>query len=175
MLRAAPEMTHRLRRIASRPTRCARPLAFAVVIALPIVWGCADDPPAAFIGPTGPPAVRLEWPLLARDGTVFNEIGAIYDDRKFTTYHLGLPLSRLVLYHDGTAGLQFLSPRFGFHEYPGTFERQEPLVRLDFVNDFLPWQAIASIRGDSLDVRYNDYMGHSDLVDGTYVRVATVP
>ena len=71
---------------------------------------------------------------------------------------------RYVLYHDGRFALQVVFD--GSFEYTGRYTKSDSLITLEFSP---PWGAEAVIRGDTMVVRYNDVMQHSDFVDGVYV------
>ena len=182
----------RPRRGLAWPTRRALHVAIAGLIGLPLAWACFDqssptgfqsigtpNPPRA---PEPPPSIPItpppkpsEWPALDRPATVFHEVGAIYASVESYHYHQGTPYSRFVLYEDGDFALQFISPRVGFFAYPGWYTRRDSVVSFRFVNTVTTWIAVGRVRGDSLLLRYNDYMLHSDFVDGSYVREASVP
>ncbi len=146
-------------------------LAVAVGALLSLSAGCSDavqpeppgiEPPVA--APAPPLAARPDFPALARPGKIYNE-GAV------SIY--GYPLvSRYVLYQDSTFTLQFSSPKFGMFEYLGRYSRADSVITFDWDGWSIagPWGATGTLRGDSLDVKYNIIMQLSDFVDGVYVR-----
>lgn len=71
-----------------------------------------------------------------------------------------------VFYADTTFTLR--SPGFAF---PGTFSRQDSVIQLRF-SATGGWQATATLRGDSLAVKYNAHMSLSDFEDRVFVRKA---
>jgi hypothetical protein len=195
MIPSPSASVRRPRRGLAWPTRRALLVAIAGLVSLPLAWACFDQssptgyqsigtpspppPPSVPIAPPSipitPPPKPSEWPAPDRPATVFHEVGAIYSTVDLYHFHQGTPYSRFVLYEDGAVALQFISPRFGFGAYPGWYTRQDSVVSFRFVNSFIEWSAIGRVRGDSLLVRYNDYMLHSDFADGSYVREAIVP
>lgn len=70
----------------------------------------------------------------------------------------------LVFYADNSFGLRYQIA--GVPEYPGTFARNGAVIELIFKQE--TWRAAATIRGDSLFVKYNDYASLSDFEDGTF-------
>lgn len=153
-------------------------LALALGALLALSAGCADStgppPPAAappLAEPAAPPQPGLRaFPPLSRPGDVYDGNPGIYQAAR--AYHGGTLASRYVLYEDGTFGLQFLSPAFGFHEYAGRYAHRQPGISLGFYdgNTAGPWFATATLRGDSLAVEYNLVMYLADFLDGVYVR-----
>lgn len=86
----------------------------------------------------------------------------------------GLVLSRYVLHADSTLSLQFSSVRSGVVAYPGKYHRTDSLIALDFRDPTTlgrwEWEAVGTLRGDSLHVAYNTVMAFDDFVNGVYVR-----
>jgi len=80
--------------------------------------------------------------------------------------------SRYVLYGDGTFSLQYVSPQWGFFEYPGRYSRANSLLTFDFDGwgAMGPWLADGILLGDSLIVKYNDVMLWTDFEDGVYLQ-----
>ena len=68
----------------------------------------------------------------------------------------------LVFYADHSFGLRYGSGG----EFPGTYSRNGSLIALVFKEE--RWQATATVRGDSLIVKYNDLASLSDFEDGTF-------
>jgi hypothetical protein len=88
----------------------------------------------------------------------------------YTSYH-GSPLaSRYLLYADGTFALQYASARYPFFEYLGAYSEENGLITLDFSGDGR-WDATGTIDDESLTVKYNDIMIHSDFENGVYQRL----
>jgi hypothetical protein len=85
--------------------------------------------------------------------------------------------SRYVLYDDGTFRLQYVTPRFGFFEYPGKYSRADSVLTFKFDGWSVlgPWLADGIARGHSLIVKYNDIMLSNDFEDGEYVRSPSAP
>jgi hypothetical protein len=161
------------------------PCAAALAALLGLAAACADvTPPAApyAIPPAAPPGPAAAppgagFPELARAGDVYAEAGTPYGDLATRQFHGGALTSRLVLYRDGTFGLQFSSARFGPFEYGGSYVRSGASITFGWAgwSTAGPWGATATVRGDTLRVEYNDIMRLTDFVDGDYVRVAGTP
>jgi hypothetical protein len=150
-------------------------LAAVLAFLLCLSTGCTDavqpDPPPVVPPVVEPPAPVLgDFPALSRPGEIYNEPGGLYS--AYVDYHGGTPLTRYVLYQDGTFGLQFLSPRHGFHEFSGQYSRTGLRITLTFdgANTAGPWLASGILSGDSMAVEYNLVMGLADFIDGVYVR-----
>ena len=81
--------------------------------------------------------------------------------------------TRFVFFRDSTFHLQFSSHRYGVFTYPGRYTRDPGVftLRWETAINTLPWEATATVRGDTIDVRYNLNMIMSDFIDGPYVRV----
>jgi len=77
---------------------------------------------------------------------------------------------RYVLYEDGTFGLQYVTPGFGFFEYSGKYSRADSAIAFTFDANNPTWLADGVVAGDSLVVQYNHDMVMSDFEDGLYVR-----
>jgi hypothetical protein len=154
-------------------------LAVAVGALLSLSAGCKDavqpEPPvieAPVAAPAPPLAAPPDFPALARPGEIYNE-GAvsIYGYPGSDAYHDGRLVSRYVLYQDSSFALQFSSPRSGIFEYLGRYSRADSVITFDWDGWSIagPWGATGTLRGDSLDVKYNIIMQLSDFVDGVYV------
>ena len=74
--------------------------------------------------------------------------------------------SRYVLHNSGTFSLQYAS--LG-HEYVGTYTEENGRVTFRFAADGR-WDAVGTLNGDSLDVRYNVVMELSDFENAVYRR-----
>ncbi len=175
------------RNTTSTVRRRAVPLAISLTLA---AGGCSEptppvssDPPTA-AAPATPPATpptsqpfppAPPFPNLTRPGDIYIGDPAIY--QFIFSFHQSQVASRYVFYDDGTFGLQFSSVRWGFFEYPGRFIRADSLIMFDFGGRSTagPWDASGTVRGDSLMVRYNELMLHSDFADGWYVRASSTP
>jgi hypothetical protein len=127
--------------------------------------------------PSNVPASTAAFPALSRAGDVYQELGTPYASAGSLTFHNGLLASRFILYRDGTFGLQFVSGRFGFFEYGGSYVRADSSVALtwDGWSTAGTWGTTVTARGDTLRIAYNQIMALSDFVDASYVRVAATP
>jgi hypothetical protein len=158
-------------------------MLFACV--LPMATGCSDatrpvvprrptvDAPAE--PPPAPPPAPPEFPPLPRPGDVYVGPDDLYDLLAAT--HHGRLASRYVFYDNGKFSLQFASSRAGLFEYPGAWAPDGGQITLAFEgwSTAGPWQATATLRGDSLSVKYNIVMYLSDFIDGVYVRSPVTP
>lgn len=124
--------------------------------------------PAAPVTPVTPPVPAAPFdpafPTLARAGEVYLAEEGLYASIRNLA-------SRFVLYGDGTFALQFADSR-DFFEYLGRYTRADSVVTFDWDawSTAGAWGATATLRGDSLVVRYNVIMRLTDFIDGTYVR-----
>lgn len=152
----------------SRAKRCAvRRSAIFVLAALSVMCDRIDRPtaPTSTASPpvsTAPPPRPAEHPPIIGPATVYDFSGPLsYSVRGFTT------TSRYVLYDNGTFALQYI----GF-EYPGSYEKDGGTVRFLFFP--CPCdersQAIGTLNGELLEVRYSEMMQHSDFENATYTR-----
>jgi hypothetical protein len=141
-------------------------------VLLPLSAACTDatrtvappeDPPP----PASPPA----FPALSRAGQIYLGAEGMY--RYSDSYHYGRLHSRFVLYQDGTFALQFVSPRWGFFEYPGRYARADSRIALTFQE--WGWVATGTVLGDRMTVTYNSTMSLADFEDGDYIRVPPAP
>lgn len=75
-------------------------------------------------------------------------------------------VSKYVLYGNGAFALQ--SAPFG-RDYVGTYRQENGVITFRFaVAD--RWDATGTLIGDSLEVRYNPWMGGADFEDAVYTR-----
>ena len=135
-----------------------------------VLCALPNRPPPAPPVPPPAPAPAPAFPALSRDGDIY--VGAEDLYRFLFDYHRGALPSRYVLYRDGTFGLQFSSPRFGFFEYTGRYTRAQSVITFDWDGWSTAgrWEASGTLRGDTLAVRYNLIMTMTDFVEGEYVR-----
>jgi hypothetical protein len=124
-----------------------------------------QQPPNVPIG-TPPP-----FPTVANASAVYQGPENLYDP--YIWYHGSRLHSRYVFFSDSTFLLQYASYRFGIFQYPGRFSRTNSNIVFFWqgASTAGPWGSVATVRGDTLDVRYGDLMIHSDFVDGRYVLV----
>jgi hypothetical protein len=84
-------------------------------------------------------------------------------------------VSRFVLHEDDTFELQYVTRRWGFFAYPGTYARSDSEITFYFDGRSLagPWQAIALLEraGTRLTVEFNIVMVLSDFEPGVHVLV----
>jgi hypothetical protein len=75
--------------------------------------------------------------------------------------------SRFVLYGDGTFDLQY-----AIGGYSGRYSRADSTLAFQFdaLNTLGPWRAVGAVHGDTLAVKFNDFMQMTDFEDGAYVR-----
>jgi hypothetical protein len=78
--------------------------------------------------------------------------------------------SRYVIYENGTFSLQYVSPVWGFFEYPGSYSRTDSAITFQFDANGGTWLADGIVAGDSLTVKYNHDMLMSDFEDGVYTQ-----
>ncbi len=87
-----------------------------------------------------------------------------------SAYHGSSLASRFILYGDGTFALQFSSQNYPSFQYLGRYVAEDSMHSLTFNADNCKWTATATLRSDSLTVRYNTAASMDDFVDGVYVR-----
>jgi hypothetical protein len=73
--------------------------------------------------------------------------------------------SRYVLYENGAFALQYAS----LGAYVGTYRQESGLISFVFAGD-ARWTATGTLNGESLEVRYNLIMEHSDFENAVYRR-----
>jgi hypothetical protein len=74
--------------------------------------------------------------------------------------------SKYELYQNGRFSLQYASLS---GEYAGTYLQENDAIVFSFAGDSR-WGAVGTVRGDSLEVRYNEIMEHSDFENAVYRR-----
>jgi hypothetical protein len=131
--------------------------------------GCKD----LVLPPLEPSAPLPSEPSAPPIDTVFptpSSPAAIYD----RTSPVSVPgKTRYVIYENGTFSLQYVSPVWGFFEYPGKYSRTDSAITFQFDasgGTFGPWLADGIVAGDSLTVKYNYIMVLDDFEDGVYIR-----
>lgn len=138
--------------------------------------GCSSDkqivaPPASTNQqpPTAPTAVA-GFPALTHPGTIYGEQGEVYS---FFSPSQGSLISRYVIYDDGSFELEFVSGKFGYFSYRGTYTASGTGLTLNFSdsNSAGPWLGTAALSDDQMNVKYNVIMMLADFIDGVYVRV----
>ena len=126
-------------------------------------------------GPTQPPNVPIgtppPFPTVANASAVYQGPETLYDS--YIWYHGSRLHSRYLFFSDSTFLLQYASYRYGIFQYPGRFSRTDSVIAFFWqgASTAGPWGSVATLRGDTLDVRYGALMIHSDFVDGRYVLV----
>jgi len=159
-----------------------RALFLLAALVLPAFAGCSDAtqpvaPPAQGTPPGSPPTPPVSppigissFPALTRSGRIYAAAPGL--NELYTQYHGAGLESRYVLYDDHSFALQFVSGRFGVFEYDGSFTGADTLT-FTWKGWSLagPWGSEATLRGDTLSVRYNLIMQLTDFVDGTYIRL----
>lgn len=130
--------------------RCATPLSL-------LLCSIACTNPDRLTAPSTPPPPAIqprpggEWPPLSGPATIYQAVSAAAG-------------TRYVLYENEAFSLQF----FGF-EYAGVYRREAERISFYFAGD-TRWAATGTLKGDLLEVRYNDIMQHSDFENGVYRR-----
>ena len=90
----------------------------------------------------------------------------------FISYHGSSLPTRYVLFSDSTFHLQFASLRFGVVTYAGRYSRTETTINFSWVTGGgPPWDAVGTLQGDTLHIRYSMNMLMSAFIDGVYVLV----
>lgn len=136
----------------------------AAVALLMLSLACADTP--EFVEPSPEALKPPAFPQVPA--------GSVLYVRSDSTAAGGLVLSRYVLHPDSTMSLQFSSVQSGVIGYPGKYRRADSLIALDFRDPGAlgrwEWEAVGTLRGDSLYVVYNAVMAFDDFVNGAYVK-----
>jgi hypothetical protein len=128
---------------------CSDPLPPSAPTPVPSPVVPAPPPPAVTVPPLEGPANlyafshQLEYPVQAHTTT--------------STY---------LLYESGAFALQYSTAG---RPYVGAYQREQNRILFRFAGDGR-WDAVGTIVGDSLEVRYNDFMVHSDFENAVYVR-----
>ena len=115
----------------------------------------------------GPPP----FPAVPNGTVIYAGPDDLYDI--FRSYHGSKVPSRYLFFAHSTFQLQFASYRFGVFQYPGRYSRKDSLFYFTWEGWSIPgdWGGGATLRGDTLDVRYNDSMKWNDFFDGRYTLV----
>lgn len=138
--------------------------------------GCGSEEqivaPTATPNPQSPtqPSAVASFPPLTHPGTIYGEQGEVY---AFFSPSQGSLISRYVIYDDGSFELEFISGKYGFFRYAGTYTQSGTGLTLNFADrdSAGPWLGTAALSGDQLSVEYNVIMMLADFIDGVYVRV----
>lgn len=143
------------------------PLRLGALVFLAV--GCSDA--GQITKPTvPPPTVSLPppaFPVLSRPGRIYRADNHLYD--AYVAVHLSSLASRYVLYDSGQFALQFASVNYPFFEYVGHYTVVDSVITFAFAAD-PRWQALGTLRADSLLVTYNLIASLSDFVDGVYAQ-----
>lgn len=135
----------------------------AVVALLMLSLACTDAP--KLVEPPPEPLHPPAFPQVPAGSVLYLRSDSTFD---------GLILSRYVLHPDSTMSLQFSSVRSGVIGYPGRYRRTDSVIALDFRDATTlgrwEWEAVGTLRGDSLHVAYNAVMAFADFVNGVYVK-----
>ncbi|HEX6315909.1 MAG TPA: hypothetical protein VFZ73_13655, partial [Gemmatimonadaceae bacterium] len=124
-------------------------------------------PPTPAPSPVGSPP---PFPVVSNASAIYVGPENLYDRLIF--YHGGSLPTRFVLFSDSTFHLQTASFRFGVFAYTGRYSRSDSTFHFTWMNEGgPPWNALGTVRGDTLDIRYNENMVMSDFIDGAYVRM----
>jgi hypothetical protein len=131
--------------------------------------GCKDLvlPP---LEPRAPPPGEPNGPPILTDFPAPSSPAGIYDRTSPSVFDGN---SRYVIYENGTFSLQYVSPVWGFFEYPGRYSRTDSAITFQFDANggaFPSWLADGIFAGGSLTVKYNEDMNMSDFEDGTYTQ-----
>jgi hypothetical protein len=138
--------------------------------------GCKDsglpvEPSAPPLLPGEPPAPPA--PTAPQNFPVPSSAASLYDRTSPSVFDGN---SRYVIYENGTFSLQYVSPVWGFFEYPGRYSRTDSAITFQFDANggaFPSWLADGIVAGDSLTVKYNHDMLMSDFEDGTYTQLTS--
>ena len=143
----------------------ALPVGVAITTLLLLSAACQDGIVAPPVNP--PPDESAGPPVQAHFPPV--PAGALAYDRITSSYIPGH--SRYVFYDDGTFGLQYWRPDWGFFEYTGRHVRADSAIALYFddANTAGAWLASGILSADTLIVKYNLIMMLADFEDGAYV------
>jgi hypothetical protein len=142
----------------------------AVVILLVLFAACGSsgptsptgtNPPLARPSPTPPPPTNFP-PLSGPSRTFVFDRELSYRVSDYTRN------SRFVLYDNGAFVLQYSS--LGEGGYRGGYKEANGVVIFEWEGWSVagPWGATGTLNGDSLTVRYNEIMQHTDFEDAVY-------
>ena len=122
-------------------------------------------PPTPQPSPVGSPP---PFPAVSNASAIYVGPEHLYD--VFKAYHGSSLPTRYVLFSDSTFRLQFASYRFGVVTYAGRYSRTDTAINFSWeTGGGPPWDAVGTLRGDTLDIRYSINMLMSDFIDGAYV------
>lgn len=131
-------------------------------------YGPLPQPPAPPVAPPAPVGSPPPFPTVSNASAIYVGPEDLYD--RFIPYHGSRLPTRYVLFSDSTFYLQFASFRFGVVTYGGRYSRTETTFNFSWENGGgPPWDAVGTVRGDALDIRYSIDMLMSDFIDGAYV------
>jgi hypothetical protein len=151
------------------------------LVALAASLGCSgvssDGPLPDPVAPPGGPPPPITYgspppfPAISDAVAIYNGPVGLYDF--FSAMHGSSLPTRYVFFRDSTFQMQFASARYGVFSYPGRYSRTEATFTFawDGSGPGAPWGATGTLRGDTLDIRYNLNMSMSDFFDGPYVLV----
>jgi WD40-like Beta Propeller Repeat len=136
------------------------------------------------VGSEGGPAELLiaggREPAWSPDGArlAFTSAGDMFPavTRLASVYDAEIPdfaaaLRRFVLFNDGTFELQYVSFRWGFFAYPGSYNRAGSRINFNFIHSSGAgrWTAAGTLDGTRLDVIFNLAMLLDDFENGVFV------
>jgi hypothetical protein len=120
--------------------------------------------PALSAAPAPPAPPASPAPPLSGPSTTYRFSGPLdYPVHHFTE------TSSYVLYDNGAFGLRYESPS-GF-TYTGSYRREDARIIFSFVSDGRQ-DAVGTLRGDLLELRYGELMQHSDFDNAVYRRTS---
>jgi hypothetical protein len=138
----------------------------ALVGCLFMLFACNNGPTAPTPLPPSPPATVQPPPTSVLPPVSGNARAYVFNAPVSYQVRGYTMMSRYVLRSGGTFSLQYAS--LGI-EYVGTFTEDNGIVSFRFAADGR-WDAIGTVSGDSLEVRYNVVMEHSDFENAVYRR-----
>lgn len=148
------------------------------LVALAVSLGCSggsDGPLSPVPDPVAPPRGPLPpvtygtpppFPVISDAIAIYTGPEGLYD--AFAAMHGSSLPTRYVFFRDSTFRLQFASALFGVLTNSGRYSRTD--LTFTFHWDGAEAGATGTLRGDTLDIRYNEKMSMSDFIDGPYVR-----
>ena len=157
----------------------------AIIILANASLGCSDLPtagptygplPQTPAPPTAPPTTPPPspvgspppFPAVSNASAIYVGPEHLYDAS--ISYNGSSLLTRYVLFADSTFQLQFASFRFGVVTSTGQYSRTASTISFSWViGGGPPWDAVGTVRGDTLDIRYSINMQMADFIDGAYV------